>query len=64
MNPNDRTVIIRLPRRYVTRLLVMVKALADSDDPENIRRAWREIYDELTDDLRDHDLKWGRHNAI
>ena len=33
MNPNERTVVLRLKRNQVCRLLVMLAALAHSDDP-------------------------------
>ena len=64
MNPNDRMVEIRLPRKQVCRLLLMLSALAHSDDPENIRITWRKIHDKVRDDLAAHDKKWGDYNAV
>ena len=64
MNPNDRMVTITMKRKYVCRLLLMLSALAHSDDPENIRITWRQIHDKVRDDLAAHDKKWGDSNAI
>lgn len=64
MNPNDRDVTIRLPRKMVCRLLVLLSAMRNSDDPEPIRRVWREIHIKVQQDLTDHDLRWRDKNAI
>lgn len=64
MNPNERTVLIRLKRNQVCRLLVMLAALAHSDDPESVRKNWMEIHASIREDLADHDLKWRDKNAV
>ena len=64
MNPNDRTVIIRLPRGYVCRLLVLLAAMANSDDPESVKTKWRIMHDKIREDLADHDKKWEGKNAV
>ncbi len=64
MNPNERTVLIRLKRNQVCRLLVMLAALAHSDDPENVSKHWMEIHASIREDLADHDLKWRDKNAV
>lgn len=64
MNPNERTVVLRLKRNQVCRLLVMLAALAHSDDPESVRKNWMEIHESIKQDLADHDVKWGDRNAV
>lgn len=64
MNPNERTVLIRLKRNQVCRLLVMLAALAHSDDPESVRKHWVEIHESIKQDLADHDVKWRDRNAV
>ena len=64
MNPNDRTVLIRLPRGYVCRLLVLLAAMANSDDPESVKTKWKIMHARIRDDLREHDMKWEGKNAV
>lgn len=64
MNPNERTVVLRLKRNQVCRLLVLLAAVAHSDDPESVRKIWKEIHAQIRFDLTEHDMKWGGHNAV
>lgn len=64
MNPNERTVVLRLKRNQVCRLLVLLAAVAHSDDPEAVRQKWMEIHERIKEDLCFHDMKWRDKNAV
>ena len=64
MNPNERTVVLRLKRNQVCRLLVFLAAVAHSDDPESVRKIWKEIHGRIREDLAEHDVKWEGKNAV
>ncbi len=64
MNPNDRTVMIHLPRGYVCRLLVLLAAMAHSDDPDSAKMKWKIMHDKIREDLANHDKIWGGKKAI
>lgn len=64
MNPNERTVVLRLKRNQVCRLLVLLAAVAHSDDPESVRKIWKEIHARIREDLAEHDMKWEGKNAV
>ena len=64
MNPNERTVVIKLKRNQVCRLLVLLNAVAHSDDPENVRKIWKEIHAQIRWALTEHDMKWEGKNAV
>ena len=64
MNPNERTVVIKLKRNQVCRLLVLIAVAVHSDDLENVRKIYKEIHAKVLDDLAEHDKKWSDYNAV
>ena len=64
INPNNRVVTIRLPRRLVCRLLALLQASAHHETVALHRQTWNEIYAMVRQDLAEHDVKWGGYNAV
>ncbi len=64
VNPNDRIVTIRLPRRLVCRLLALLQASAHHETVTLYKQIWNEIYARIREDLADHDVKWEGKNAV
>ena len=64
VNPNDRIVTIRLPRRLVCRLLALLQASAHHETVALHRQTWTDIYTSIREDLAEHDVKWGGSNAV
>lgn len=64
VNPNDRIVTIRLPRRLVCRLLALLQASAHHETVSLHKQIWNEIYTKVREDLAEHDVKWGGYNAV
>ena len=55
LDPNYRTVTLKLPRWMVVRVLVMLSAMIDSD---GLRPGWNIlVHDEIKEQLRKHDEK-------
>lgn len=64
MNPNDRTVVLRLRRTDVCRLLVLLASAMHTEDHDVYRQVWKLLHSTLKEQLADHDQKWRDKNAI
>lgn len=64
MNPNERTVILRLRRTDVCRLLVLLASAMHTEDLDDYRKVWRLLHSTLKEQLADHDQKWRDKNAV
>ena len=64
MNPNDRTVVLRLRRTDVCRLLVLLASAMHTEDLGDYRKVWQLLHSTLKEQLADHDQKWRDKNAV
>ena len=64
MNPNDRTVILRLRRTDVCRLLILLASAMHTEDLDDYRKVWLLLHSTLKEQLADHDKKWEGRNAV
>lgn len=64
VNPNDRIVTIRLTRRTVLRLMALLQVAVHHETVKLHKQIWNEIYTKISDDLAEHDVKWGGQNAV
>ena len=64
MNPNERTVILRLTRSDVCRILVLLASAMHSEDMDDYRKMWRTLHACIKEQLSDHDMKWRNQNAV